>query len=368
MKKKAKQIMTITMILMLLMGMVQMPVMAASQPQMEMILEYESKYNFEETTRRFEENVEEAGWSIVQVFNYKEILAERGFDIENIKIYAVCSGQHSAAILELDDERMVSPLMPCTISIYEKSDGKTYVAQLNSGEVAQPFGGVIADTMMTVAQETHAMISDLVLESPPTPDASSTTDASLYQGHLEWFASQTGSDGLEAYANAILAKENDVDGLDDPAAAMAFQRDFPHFFMEEAAMEMQMILEHQSRYGFDETVAQLKENVADAGWSVVGEFDYQEILGERGYDINNIKIIAICSGQHSAAILELDDERMVSPLMPCRVAVYEKSDGNTYIAQLNSGEVAQPFGGVIADTMMTVAQETEAMVQDLIQE
>lgn len=368
MKKKAKRIMTTAMILMLLLGMVQAPVMAASQPQMEMILEYESRYDFEETTRRFEANVEEAGWSIVQVFDYKEILAERGFDIDSIKIYAVCSGQHSAAILELDDERMVSPLMPCTISIYEKSDGNTYIAQLNSGEVAQPFGGVIAENMTKVAQETHAMISDLILENPPAPANPPASSAAAYQGHVEWFASQTGSDGIEAYANAILAKENAGRGLDDPAAAMAFKMDFPHFFMEEAAMDMQMILEHQSRYDFDGTVAQLKENVADAGWSVVGEFDYQEILGERGYDINNIKILAICSGQHSAAILELDDERMVSPLMPCRVAVYEKSDGNTYIAQLNSGVVAQPFGGVIADTMMEVALDTEAIVQDLIQQ
>jgi uncharacterized protein (DUF302 family) len=53
--------------------------------------------------------------------------------------------------------------------------------------------------------------------------------------------------------------------------------------------------------------------------------------------------------------------------MPCRLAVYEKNDGNTYIARLNSGEVAQPFGGVIAETMKAVAADTEAIVQDLLQ-
>ena len=346
MQKKAKLVITVTMTLVLLLGLIQAPIMAASQqqeqqePQMEMVLEYESRYDFEETTRRFEENVKEAGWSIVQVFDYKEILADRGFEIDNIQIFAVCSGQHSAAILELDHERIVSPLMPCTISIYEKSDGNTYIAQLNSGEVAKPFGGVIAETMATVAEETHEMIRDLILPQQ------------LNRGRQ----------------NTAPGWANNGRPLDNPAAAEALEKNFPHLFMEEAAMEMEMILENKSLYDFDETVDRLKENVAYAGWSVVGEFDYQEILGERGYEIENIKILAVCSGQHSAAILQHDDARMVSPLMPCRIAVYEKSEGNTYIAQLNSGEIAQPFGGIIAETMMLVAEETSAIVQDLIQE
>ena len=367
MKKSAKRILTTVMALLMLLGMVQAPVLAASQPHMQMILEYESRYDFDETTRLFEEKVKEAGWSLVQVFDYKEILGEKGFDIDNIKIYAVCSGQYSAAILALDNERMVSPLMPCTISIYEKSNGTTYIAQLNSGEVAQPFGGVIAETMMAVAQETHAMISDLIKDDAPAPANLPPQAAAAYEGHVAWFARQTGGDGVAAYAAAIKAKEVAGQRLHDTPAAMAFKMDHPHFFMDEAAMNMQMILEHQSRYNFDETVSRLKDNVNEAGWSVVGEFDYREILGARGYDIRNIKILAICSGKYSAEILSLDDERMVSPLMPCRVAVYEKSDGNTYIARLNSGEVAQPFGGVIAETMMAVALDTEAIVQDLIQ-
>lgn len=132
------------------------------QPQMQMMLESESKYDFDETVELFEQNVAEAGWSVVGVYDYKEILADKGYDILDIKIIAVCSGEYSAAILEHDDERMVSPLMPCTISIYEKSDGTTYISRLNSGEVAAPFGGVIAETMETVAEETEAMIADLI--------------------------------------------------------------------------------------------------------------------------------------------------------------------------------------------------------------
>lgn len=367
MKKSKRLIFSLTLLLTLLFGAVQAPVMAAEQPQMQMILEYESRYDFEETTRLFEEKVKSEGWSIVQVFDYKEILEKKGFDILNIKIFAVCSGKYSGAILELDDERMVSPLMPCTISIYEKSDGKTYISQLNSGEVAQPFGGVIAETMQAVAKETKTMISDLIVVRPAAPATLPAPATKAYQGHVDWFARQSGGNGMEAYAAAIMAKEDAGRALHDTASATAFKKDHPQFFMEASAMEMQMILEQQSKYDFDKTVAQLKENVSESGWSVVGEFDYKEILANKGFDINNIKILAVCSGKYSADILSLDDERMVSPLMPCRIAVYEKSDGNTYIARLNSGEVAQPFGGVIAETMQAVALDTEAIVKDLLQ-
>lgn len=363
MKKLNKLVLGLMMAIMLL-GAVPAPVLAASQPQMQMILEYESRYDFEETTQRFEEKVKSNGWSIVQVFDYKEILGKKGFDILNVKIFAVCSGKYSGAILELDDERMVSPLMPCTISIYEKSDGKTYIAQLNSGEVAQPFGGVIAETMESVAQETQSMIQDLVVMKPAVP--ATLPAAAAYQGHVDWFARQSGGNGMEAYAAAIKAKETAGKPFDDPVAAMAFKMNHPHYFMDTASMQVQMILEQQSKYGFNETVEKLKENVAVSGWSVVGEFDYKEILAPKGFDILNIKILAVCSGKYSAEILSLDAERMVSPLMPCRIAVYEKSDGNTYIARLNSGEVAQPFGGVIAKTMEAVAHDTEQIVKDLL--
>lgn len=127
-----------------------------------------------------------------------------------------------------------------------------------------------------------------------------------------------------------------------------------------------MILENESKYNFDETVAMFEQNVKAAGWSVVGVYDYKQILADKGYDILNIKIFALCSGQYSASILQHDDARIVSPLMPCTISIYEKSDGNTYIAQLNSGVMAEPFGGVIAEVMQAVAIDTEAIVANLI--
>jgi uncharacterized protein (DUF302 family) len=367
MSKYVKIIVSSFLVMAFALGLVQLPVYSMDQssemPQMQMILEYESKYDFEETTQMLEEKVKSSGWSIVQIFDYKEILGSKGFDILNIKIYAVCSGKYSGAILELDNERMVSPLMPCRISIYEKSDGKTYIALMNSSEVAAPFGGLIAETMKAVGSETAEMIKSLVVSETTTVAKSDVETIKPYEGHLAWFALQTGTDGVQSYVATIKEKEANGIVLDDIIAADAFKMDYPFFFMED---QIQMILENESKFDFTDTVEKLKEQVEATGWSVVGEFDYKEILSTKGFDILDIKIIAVCSGKYSAEILSLDDERMVSPLMPCTIAVYEKSDGKTYIARLNSGEVAVPFGGVIAKVMQTVSMDTEAIIQELI--
>lgn len=128
-----------------------------------------------------------------------------------------------------------------------------------------------------------------------------------------------------------------------------------------------MMLEDESLYGFDETVALFEENVLEAGWSVAGIHDMQAILDGHGHDVMPIKIYELCSSRYSAEILYLDDERVVSPLMPCRVSIYEKSDGNTYIARMNSTLMAKPFGGVIDEVMQLAAAETEVIIDLLIQ-
>ena len=133
-------------------------------------------------------------------------------------------------------------------------------------------------------------------------------------------------------------------------------------------MPSMMLLEDQSKYDFDTTVEKLEEAIEDNGWKVVIIHDMQETLAEFGHDVLDVKIFEICSSRHSARILVLDDERIVSALMPCRVAIYKKSNGNTYISRMNSSLMAIPMGGVIADVMGLAAAETEAILEVIIKE
>jgi uncharacterized protein (DUF302 family) len=49
--------------------------------------------------------------------------------------------------------------MPCTISVYEKSDGKAYIGSMNAGLLGKMFGGTVAEIMgEKVADDQQAFI------------------------------------------------------------------------------------------------------------------------------------------------------------------------------------------------------------------
>ena len=136
-----------------------------------MMLEDKSPYDFDTTVEAFEQAVAEGGWSVLQVHDMQETLAGHGHDVDAVKIYELCSSQYSAEILALDDERIVSPLMPCRVSIYEKSDGTAYIGRMNSELMARPFGGVIAEVMQVAAVETEEVISRVLNGDVQVTDA-----------------------------------------------------------------------------------------------------------------------------------------------------------------------------------------------------
>lgn len=127
-----------------------------------------------------------------------------------------------------------------------------------------------------------------------------------------------------------------------------------------------MMREDASPHGFDRTVELFQEKVKEGGWSVLQVIDMQATLAKHGHDVKAVKIFELCSSKYSAEILKLDDERIVSPLMPCRVAIYEKNDGVTYIGRMNSELMARPFGGVINSVMKKAAVETEVVIAEVL--
>ncbi len=127
-----------------------------------MLKEAESKYNFEQSVAIFTQTAEEMGWSIPTVHDMKETMDRFGYEVRNAKVFELCHPDHAYKILKLDDERIVSSMMPCRVSIYEKSDGKTYVSWMNTAMMGNMMGGVIAEVMGIASAESEAMISSLI--------------------------------------------------------------------------------------------------------------------------------------------------------------------------------------------------------------
>jgi uncharacterized protein (DUF302 family) len=72
----------------------------------------------------------------------------------------LCSPDYAYDILKEDDNKIVSVFMPCTISVYEKSDGKAYIGAMNAGLLGTMFGGTVAEIMgEKVAAEQKTFVS-----------------------------------------------------------------------------------------------------------------------------------------------------------------------------------------------------------------
>jgi uncharacterized protein (DUF302 family) len=137
------------------------------------------------------------------------------------------------------------------------------------------------------------------------------------------------------------------------------------FFTYKAAPGM-MIKEAESRYEFDQSVEVFRQTALDMGWSIPAVHDLQATMERFGYDVRQVKVFELCHPEHAIKILEQDEERVVSSMMPCRVSIYEKSDGKTYVSWMNTAMMGNMMGGIVAEVMGEASRESEAMISAII--
>ena len=122
--------------------------------------------------------------------------------------------------------------------------------------------------------------------------------------------------------------------------------------------ENQIVMEQMSRFGFDKTVEMLVADAEKREWKVPAVHDLQQSLAKSGKEVRPVKVIEICKPQYSGQMLELNDERIISVMMPCRISVYEKDDGYTYVSLINAGEITSGLSASIARVMKEASDET----------
>ena len=125
----------------------------------------------------------------------------------------------------------------------------------------------------------------------------------------------------------------------------------------------QFIIEETSRYDFAHTVEKLVAESERREWKVPFVHDLQQSLAKSGKTVKPVKVIEICKPEYSGKMLELNDERIISVMMPCRISVYEKEDGKTYIAVVNAGNMASNLPDNIASVMKSAADESLEIVK-----
>lgn len=125
------------------------------------------------------------------------------------------------------------------------------------------------------------------------------------------------------------------------------------------AMPGMMLIERVSPFGVDETVQRIESAVTNGGWEISRTMNMQKSLAKLGQTVPRVTVIKICEPHHAAAIMNDDKALFVSTMMPCSIAVYEKTDGKTYVSTMNAGLMGRMFGGTVAEVMSgPVARET----------
>jgi len=127
----------------------------------------------------------------------------------------------------------------------------------------------------------------------------------------------------------------------------------------------QMIIEVESPLDFYDTLDQLVENAKAAGWKVPSKWrvNFQRNL-ERvtGVDIGPNEVIKMCEPHAAVKMLKHDEFKLLTTMMPCTIAVYEKSNGKTYISMMNMDMLGLMYGGEIAEIAKELAPQMKKMV------
>jgi len=127
-----------------------------------------------------------------------------------------------------------------------------------------------------------------------------------------------------------------------------------------------LIIEQPSKYDFDKTVDLLVREAEQREWKIPALHDLQQSLAKSGKKVKPVKVIEICKPAYSGQMLELNDERIMSVMMPCRISVYLKDDGKTYTALLNGAEMSAGMPAKIANVMKAASDETFEIVKSVI--
>lgn len=125
-----------------------------------------------------------------------------------------------------------------------------------------------------------------------------------------------------------------------------------------------MIQERVSPLGYEETIAHIQHKVDEGGWKTSALMRLDRSLAKEGKKVLPAVSMKICQPEHAEKVLLDDDARFLSVMMPCSIAVYQKTDGQTYISTMNAGLMGKLFGGTAAEVLAgPVAEETAEFIK-----
>ena len=119
----------------------------------------------------------------------------------------------------------------------------------------------------------------------------------------------------------------------------------------------------QSSSSFDETVQQLRELVSKNGMMVLSELNQGKVLSMTGLQLNAVSLFV---GNPTIGNKLFSADRGVGVAVPIRVAIYENTDGKTYVSYVKPSVQLAPFKNAEIQKIAHMLDEKLAMLTSMI--
>ena len=153
--------------------------------------------------------------------------------------------------------------------------------------------------------------------------------------------------------------------------ALADKEKFTEFFekMKDAnIMQNMMFKTYKSTLNFDDTVTALEKSAPENGWTIPDIRDLQQEYFNAGLaEMTKLKTLYFCMAQDGYKILQDDNNKAMSVMMPTGVSVYETSEGTVNIAAMNFEMMNGMFPGVVGEVLNNAAKNLESTFSGIIE-
>lgn len=123
-----------------------------------------------------------------------------------------------------------------------------------------------------------------------------------------------------------------------------------------------VVTETKSAGDFDTTLAAITESVEAKGWEIPTIYRLDKTMQKHGHDVLPVAVVELCHPDHAVEILKRDESRKVTSFMPCRLSVYQTSDGDVIVSRMNSSLMSQIFPTEISTVMAMATGEVEGIL------
>lgn len=123
--------------------------------------------------------------------------------------------------------------------------------------------------------------------------------------------------------------------------------------------------EKVSLYGFEETAALLEKSAKEHQWRIPAVHDMQKTMQSIDKTVLSEQIFELCKPEYAYEVVRNDEERIASTILPCRVAIYEKSDGKTYVSLMNMKLIERLMKSTLSDMMKKASTEIDEIIEPL---